>query len=415
MAKRMPKHITNKSDLDFIFSLTDKDLQKLSVIMEMFGTFGGKRRFNPYDTITVPKYKYGTDELSNTEAFDTTVGLYVFNKFFIEPEPAILGVLGYIQEPITKKMYGKINKKISYAVAENEVTVEQLKLFLDKQQKYQPYVEILSANHTDAMLLIGPKINARKKQLLKQYDKEIKARDGKTVSIIEKELLDYARELLKDDPSMDMYNSGAIGSFENNFKNMYIMKGAVLDPNDPEGGYNIITSNYMDGISKEEYAKFANGLAAGPYARSRKTASGGYMEKLFLRAFGHVSLDEPGSDCGTKRYIEVFMDDDNLDDFMYSYIIQSNGSLIELTSKNRDQFKGKTVKLRYSAMCENKDHICNKCAGNLFYRIGDIRRVGAATPQFASRIKLTFMKAFHDSVVQYAEMDVEDAFGYKDK
>ena len=74
---------------------------------------------------------------------------------------------------------------------------------------------------------------------------------------------------------MDMFLSGAGGSFENNFKNMFIMRGSVQDP-DPRKSYNIITSNYVDGVSQDEYAKLANTLAAGPYSRSKKTELGGY-------------------------------------------------------------------------------------------------------------------------------------------
>ena len=55
---------------------------------------------------------------------------------------------------------------------------------------------------------------------------------------------------------------------------MFIMRGSVQDP-DPRKSYNIITSNYIDGVSKEEYSKIANTLAAGPYSRSKKTELGG--------------------------------------------------------------------------------------------------------------------------------------------
>ena len=74
---------------------------------------------------------------------------------------------------------------------------------------------------------------------------------------------------------MDMFNSGVGGSFENNYKNMFIMRGTARDP-DPDKGYNIITSNYIDGISADEYQQLANTLAEGPYNRSKKTETGGY-------------------------------------------------------------------------------------------------------------------------------------------
>ena len=118
---------------------------------------------------------------------------------------------------------------------------------------------------------------------------------------------------------MDVYRSGAVGSFDNNFKNLFIMKGAVKDP-DPTKGYNIITSNYMDGVSKEEYSALANSLAAGPYARGKKTEVGGYWEKLALNSYSHLRLEPHGSDCGTDKTITVKVTKKNIKDIIYSYV-----------------------------------------------------------------------------------------------
>ena len=205
---------------------------------------------------------------------------------------------------------------------------------------------------------------------------------------------------------MDYYNS--IGSFDNNYKNMYVMKGATKDP-DPNKGYNIATSNYMEGIKKEDYSVYANSLTEGPYSRAVKTKDGGYWEKLFKSAFQHIVLDKEGSDCGTDKYITVNLTDDNIDDYMYSYIIEGK-NLIELNSKNRNKYVNKTVKFRFASMCKSKTGICNKCAGNLFYKLG-IKNIGMATPTLASTLKNMSMSAFHDSTIKFHEIDVSEAFG----
>ena len=127
-----------------------------------------------------------------------------------------------------------------------------------------------------------------------------------------------------------------------------------------------------------------------------------------MAAFQHIVLLEPGSDCGTDRHITMRVTDKNISDIMYSYVIEGN-KLTEITSENKDRFIGKTIKLRYSSMCKAKDGICNKCAGNLFYRLG-IMNVGAATPQIASKLKLLSMKLFHDDQLVYSEMDPMRAF-----
>lgn len=412
IAKRVSKEIKNKDEVEYLINLTEKDITT-SLIMNLFADFGEYHKYDPYDIITIPTGGYGGKlpngkEKRNKKPFTTTVGRLIFNKYFIECEPELLDKVGYVNENINSKMYGKIFDSFGYGVLENEISIDTYKRFCKRSQKFMPYVSILSPNHSDNMLTITKKINKKKAELIKANKEAFDNGDVKVVDKVSKELLEYARGLMKDDPAMDMFLSGAGGSFENNFKNMFIMRGSVQDP-DPRKSYNIITSNYIDGVSKEEYSKLANTLAAGPYSRSKKTELGGYWEKLFLTAFQHIVLLEPGSDCGTKRHITMKVTDKNIGLIMYSYVINSDGSLTEITSQNKDKFIGKTVKLRFSSMCEAKNGICNKCAGNLFYRLG-IRNVGASTPQIPSRLKVLSMKLFHDDQLNFTEMDPMEAF-----
>ena len=416
---RKSRHITDKADVDYLLSLTEDDLIHTSVVMGLFADFDGKGhgRFNPYDTFVIPSGYY---EISpgkkNTKPCTTTVGIWVFNRCFIEPH--FNHLFGYINEEITKGKFGDINDEISYALLEDETTVEALQDFIEKGQFYMKFAAVLSPSMSLDMITINKKINIKKAELAKKYAKELLANDAEVMDKIEKELIAYAKDILKDDPSYDVFASGAGPDWKNNFKNMFISRGAVKDP-DPDKGYNIIMSSFMDSIKKEEFVLMANTLTAGPYARSRKTQIGGYWEKLVLSATQHITLDKPGSDCGTKKTIEITLNKSNVKDFMYSYIVDG-GKTIELTRKNKDKYIGKKVKIRYSALCENKakNHcICNKCVGNLPYRLTTneegteyIKNFGAASPQLMSRIKNINMKAFHESLVTFVEMDPMAAF-----
>lgn len=410
--KRVSKEIKEPQEVEALIALKEEDIT-MSLIMELFGDFGKFQRYNPYDLITVKAGEYGGklpngQPKYNSKPFTTTIGRLIFNKYFIECEPELLDMIGYVNENVGKKAYGKLYDQLGYAILEDRISIETYKRFCVKTQKFMPYVSILAPNHSDNMLTITKQINKKKAELIAMNQEAFDNGDVKVVDQVSKELLDYARELMKDDPAMDMFLSGAGGSFENNFKNMFIMRGSVQDP-DPRKSYNIITSNYVDGVSKEEYSKLANTLAAGPYSRSKKTELGGYWEKLFLTAFQHIVLEEPGSDCGTKRHITMKVTDKNIGMIMYCYVINSDGSLTEITSQNQNKFIGQTVKLRFSSMCESKNGICNKCAGNLFYRLG-IRNVGASTPQIPSKLKVLSMKLFHDDQLNFTEMDPMKAF-----
>lgn len=416
---RKSKAITNKEDLDYIFSLTEDDLAHTHVIMDLFADFDGNdsQRFNPYDTLIIPP---GTYELKpgkkNTKPCESTIGIYLFNKFFIEKDFNIL--FGYINKQIDTGEFEHINEEISYALLEDEVTVEQLQRFILKGQYMMKFNAVLSPSVNTELITINEKISVKKMELVKANREAILQGDAQVMDKIEKELIAYAKDLLKDNECYDVFDSGAGGDWKNNFKNMFISRGAAKDP-DPDKGYNIILSSYMDSIKKEEFVMLANTLPAGPFARSNKTQVGGYWEKLVLSATQHITLDKPGSDCGTKRTITITLTKYNIDDWMYSFI-QEGSKLIELNRGNKEKYLGKTVKFRYSALCANKSKnqcICNKCVGNLPYRLTTnrdgtkyMKNFGAASPQLMSRLKNVNMKAFHESLVTFVEMDPMAAF-----
>lgn len=408
----------NESNLiNHLLVLKQSDVS-YSLMMNLFGIFDGKSLCKQYDTFEVPigKFSFKNSKgksVSNTNAFTTTIGIWIFNIFFLNGFDFSHLFGGYVNKNVNKKLFGKINQELVYALAEDKIDVERYKQFLNYTQFFMPYETILAPNHTEAILSCTRFIEKKKKELIEQNKEAIENGDVVVIEKIEKELLNYAKELLKDDPSLDVYESGGGGNFENNFKNMYVMKGAIRNP-DPEAKkqFNIATSSFIDGVSADEYSLLANSLAAGPYSRSKKTEIGGHWEKLFGAAFQSIVLDPPGSDCGTNKYITIELTESNLPEFMYNYIIKSNGELEELTSDNADKYIGKKVKMRFSIFCKSKTGLCNKCMGNFFYRRGG-RNVGLATIQIPSTLKLRAMKAFHDSTISTVEINPMKAFGLK--
>ena len=407
MPSRYSKTIISPKDIEYLLNITEKDITT-TFIMETFGEFDKGQRFRPYDIIEIPINSYGPIGKRNKNKFITTVGIWVFNKYFIEPH--LFDLFHYINETINSKLFGNLNSRISEAVLEDKLSLSAMNDFMMKTQKCMPYISILAPNYTNKMLTCTKIINKKKEELYKKYKDKIDRGDEVAATKMEKELMEFALNYMDDDPSMDMFISGARGSVGNNFKNMFVMKGVVKDP-DPNAKqrYNVALSNYIDGISPNEYALFANSLAAGPYARAKKTENGGYREKLFLRAFQHLTLDPEGSDCGTQRYLEIVLTEKNLDLWMYSYIIEGS-KLIELTSDNKNKYLGKKIKIRFSAFCESATGICNKCMGNLYYRLGNKENVGTSLTQIPSTQKNISMKAFHDSTQQLFEMNLVDVF-----
>jgi len=401
--------------------IKDKDITS-HFIMNLFGTFNGKSLCNHYDTMVVPpkgfKFEnYNGKEVSNSTPFTTTLGIWIFNVFVLRDIGLSKVFGGYVNYNIDKKyMKGKIVQKLIYALIEDKITVEQYKSFLLRTEFCMPFESVLSPTHTEKILACSKEINKLKKELFEKYKKELEKGDEAAAALaekIEKQLLDFATDYLKDDPSLDPYLSGAGGNIPNNFKNMYIMKGAVRNT-DPAAKkeFDILQSSYIDGISKDEYAVLARSLTGGPYSRAKKTEIGGYWEKLVEAAFNTVILDKPGSDCGSKDYIEFVLTDDLVSKFMYSFIIKPNGKLEELTSDNLNDYIGKKIKVRSTLFCKNEHTVCNCCAGNLFYRRNS-KNIGLACAQIPTKLKLISMKSFHDSTVTTTEIDPMKAFGLK--
>lgn len=405
MAKRISKEITNPNDIKEILALTHERASEKSLIMNWFADFGDGPRFEPYDTIRIPKGLYGNKK-KNSNEFTTTIGLWVFNKSFIEP---LSDVLGYINKTITKDEYDSINSVLSYALLENRITVDELKDFIVQSQIIMSCASAICPSHTMDMLLITTKAEKKKKELEKENAEGLKNGDLSAVKNIEDGLINFAKEELKDSVSADMYNSGARSSWGNNFKNMYLVKGSIRKT---DGTYDYVSSSYISGLKPEDFAKTNDSAVGGPYSRSQKTRYGGYNEKLFTRATQDIKVI-PNTDCGTKKTIKVHLTKKNIKNWMYSYYVSSNGSLVEITSDNMNKLIDKTVNMRFSSLCERKDScICEKCAGTLFRRAG-IENAGLVSMVMMSSVKNRAMKAFHDSTLSIISVNPDEVFSLK--
>lgn len=402
MAKRHSKEITAKADLDEIINISAEKAAEKSTIMEYFGDFGKGSRFNPYDTIEIPAGKYGKTK-KNKNKFKTTVGLWIFNKAFIED---MSDVLGYINQTVNKSVYGDINQKMSYALLENKITIDQLKHFIMQTQIMMSCTSAICPSHTMDMLLLTNKAEVKKKQLEKEYKDKIDQGDLTAMKAVEDNLIDFAKDQLKDSESADMYNSGARASWGNNFKNMYLVKGPIKHT---DSTYSYASGSYISGMKKEDFSAINDAAVGGPYSRSNKTREGGYLEKQFTNATQHIKVLPKGSDCGTDRCIKVTLTKKNISMWMYCFYKNGN-SYTEITTDNKDKLIGKTVMIRYSGFCKAKNGcICEKCAGTLYNRIG-IENIGLGVMIMASSIKLSAMRAFHDSSLSLSVIDPNEVF-----
>ena len=137
MATRVPKVITNKNDIDYLLNLKEEDIT-LSEMMELFGEFDGKIKFHPYDTFVVPKGKYGKNK-KNTNSVNTTVGIWIFNRFMIENE--LSDTLGYLNYEINGDKWDELVDIVTEKVLEDDLELDVLDHLLQKSQKLMGVIQ----------------------------------------------------------------------------------------------------------------------------------------------------------------------------------------------------------------------------------------------------------------------------------
>ena len=118
-------------------------------------------------------------------------------------------------------------------------------------------------------------------------------------------------------------------------------------------------------------------------------------------------LDDKNSDCGSKLFISVELTEKNYDGYIYRYIKDpSSNQLIELNYDNKSKYVGKIVQMRSPLYCKG-DKICNKCAGNYYYKMGS-KNIGLLTIEIGGIILNKSMKSFHDSTVHLTKINIDD-------
>lgn len=368
---------------------TKKTNGKLTMIPSMFET---------EDRLILDKGEY-----FNKEKIETTVGLFIFNKFLIERE--LQESLGYVNETLTDSGVNKLTDKLSADLIVGKITVMNFANFIDNlQQLAQTLAPIICGSLTEKTMIPDKKVIAHRKKLLSENKEALENGDAIVAAKIEKELVKLQTDTIKDDPGMDLYNSGARGSVGNNLKDMIIMKGPILNPS--TGKYDIITSNFTEGIQKKDIPAFANSVITASYPKAVGTATAGYFSKQIIAGMQGVVLDNKGTDCKTTRTLNVEMTEANYTDYRLRYI-QEGKELKLITDDKIKNYIGKNVKMRSTQYCIGKNGICNKCAGDMYYGL-HIKNAGLTTARASSTLLNLQMKKFHDTSMKVHDIDIDD-------
>lgn len=401
--KRIARRLS-EDEVRKVISLSPNDISKDKMI-ELFANFEDKEAmFLPADYFTLSKTiinEYAKSFITQND-IQTTVGRYITNLFLFMHNPKILCKLGYINETIDSGKIGDISNDIASLILEEKLSVEEFYDYLDRLNWFgfaNSAFTTPSINYDIVKPL--PDVIKRRNQLLKDNEEAIDAGDVKVSSAIESELIDMAKQELKDNPAIDLYTSGAKVNFGNQYKNMNIMGGPTI--NNVEGGYRMIKKSYIEGIEKEDVIAQGDSIVTGVYSRAVGTQKGGYEGKKMLASFQTMHLDKQGTDCGSEKYLRILLTKNMKQYVMYRYIKKGN-SLVEITPENIDSLVDTYINLRSPMYCKNKNGYCNICGGNYFYKIGNTN-IGLAANKVSSIALNTSLKKFHDMSIHTGEID----------
>lgn len=382
------------------------------VITNLFGTrydsitkTNKTAELNLGSKLVIPKeyFKTATD-------ITTTAGRFVLYQIIIT-QSGLHDTIPFdlFNEPITLKKMEKIEAKISAILKEAMITTDQLAKYIDcRDWLGLQFHAVICTSFTHGILFLPSSIQKMKKDLINENKERLKAGDPRAGEEIEKKLISEAQKILKGDPGMDLYDSGARGSFGNNYKNINLIRGPVY--NEGTGKYDFIANSLMDGLDKNDFTPHANTLVNGAYPKSIGTAESGYLGKQLNAIMQMEQLDpDENSDCGTKYYLEITLPKSGIHDYDYRFILE-NGKLKCLTPQIVEGYAGKPVKLRSVMFCKGTTNIhckCAKCAGLYYYKTGK-RFIGLQSSKMATTLTNLNMKKFHENLVRTSLINPED-------
>jgi hypothetical protein len=393
----MSRSLTNEEKKELL-SLKPEDITLEYLKVLFANTTKSKPKYNPTD-----QFSLDANEYYNKSAVLTTVGRLIFNKVVLEGSNTI-EYIGYKDMVIDNKSFNNIDRELVNLVRDEKMPIKNLYDYFDQINwlAYAPTYFIVPSLDT-SLYIIDPEVRKLKEKLMNEHKEAIANADLAVIADIENQLIALSKEKTKDVPGRMIYDSGSRGSFGNNYKNSVLMRGGIKNFKDPST-FDCSMNSLCDGISKEDFDKFSNILTAGVYARAKNTEIGGYMVKQARSAYQHLMLDEPGSDCGSTKYIQIDINKSNIKYFILRYALTNKGLLL-IEDSNKDLIMNKKIKFRSPMYCKN-EKICSKCAGELYYRMG-VMNVGELCDRIASTIMQKSMKAFHDSSIKMSKVDYE--------
>lgn len=162
--------VISEKDKLYLLSLKPEDLT-FSKLVDLFGdtiNLGediSKERhshFNTTDEMTLYPRDYFV-----TEPTQTTVGRFIYNKYIVE-RIGLQNILGYVNIPLTAGNSGKNEAKLSKALIEDKMTINQFYDYIDYRDNLGMQLHsVITTSFTMNTIKTPSSVQKRKKNFLK--------------------------------------------------------------------------------------------------------------------------------------------------------------------------------------------------------------------------------------------------------
>lgn len=290
--------------------------------------------------------------------------------------------IGLVDEPADKKKLNDIIKQIF-----EKLPVEKAAEAITKLNKEAFKLSTIAPVTFDIDSLIIPQRIIDRKNAELTIDTKPEEFGTKLANISE----DYIEEI-KDSGIGKIINSGAKGNAAD-FGVLTLAKGPTVDI---EGKISKpIISSLIDGYSGEEYYTGAAEARRTAFIRGVGTEDPGYLARTVTYANANILID--GEDCGTKKYLELFVRPSMVDILIGRFMInERTGELVEIT--NASKIANRIIQLRSPLYCKSKKGICKTCYGGQLKKLST-KHIGmlAGSAINQAGVEGYSMKARHES------------------
>lgn len=282
---------------------------------------------------------------------------------------------------------------------EGVLYVSDYKKFCNALIYLEEFTQLFTVSITLKAVTPPPGVKEFKAKLLEKYKDNLN--DPLTQTKIYKEIVAFAKEHLKGDPSERFLISGK--SLDVIYRKLFLIFGAEpgLDTSTTE--MPLIKNSLSEGWELERLPDMINTSRAGSYDRGSETELGGVVAKWLERATANVRVVY--QDCGSKLYKLVSVNEENVHRLVGKYLVDTPPKMVESEDEARS-YLGKVVRQRAPHFCNlpNTDY-CHICLGRNLSANPDAPSIAANS--YGGNFLGMFLASMHAKELKTAIIDLD--------